>query len=109
MPYFESLFSRPFLIKLLIAAVEKLDPALSESDTNFDYVETMLQSTSLFNEFGDLIAICGGDDYDVANPTPLITLQEQVADLEPRTMVEDLVGTVRELLQLLRIQGYIQN
>ena len=101
MPYFESLFSRPFLIRLLIAAVEKLDPALSESDNNFEYVETMLQSASLFNEFGDLIAICGGDDYDIANPTPLTTLQEQVASLEPRTIVEDLVATVRELLQLL--------
>ena len=61
----------------------------------------MLQSASLFNEFGDLIAICGGDDYDIANPTPLTTLQEQVASLEPRTIVEDLVATVRELLQLL--------
>ena len=101
MPYFESLFSRPFLIRLLIAAVEKLDPALSECDTNFDYVENMLQSASLFNEFGDLISICGGDDYDIANPTPLTTLQEQVANLEPRTIVEDLVATVRELLQLL--------
>ena len=101
MPYFESLFSRPLLIRLLIAAVEKLDPALSKSDNNFDYVETMLQSVSLFNEFADLIAICGDDDYDVANPTPLTTLQQQVANLEPRTIAEDLVDTVRELLQLL--------
>ena len=68
---------------------------------NFDYVETMLQSVSLFNEFADLIAICGDDDYNVANPTPLTTLQQQVANLEPRTIAEDLVGTVRELLQLL--------
>ena len=75
MPYFESLFSRPFLIRLLIAAVEKLDPALSKSDNNFEYVETMHQSVSLFNEFAELIAICGDDDYDVANPTPLTTLQ----------------------------------
>ena len=101
MPYFESLFSRPFLFRLLIAAVEKLDPALSESDNNFEYVENMLHTVSLFNEFGDLVAICGNDDYDVGNPTPLTTLQQHAADLEPRTLVEDLVSTVRDLLQLL--------
>ena len=74
---------------------------LSLNDNNFEYVETILQSVSLFNEFADLIAICGDDDYDVANPTPLTTLQQQVANLEPRTIAEDLVDTVRELLQLL--------
>ena len=89
MPYFESLFSRPFLIRLLIAAVEKLDPALSESDNNFEYVENMLHTVSLFNEFGDLVAICGNDDYDVGNPTPLTTLQQHAAVLEPRTLVEN--------------------
>ena len=100
-PYFESLFSRPFLIKLLVAAVEKLDPNLSEHATDFEYAENMLHSASLFNEFGDLVAICCDDDYDVANPIPLPTLQQHVAVLEPRTIVEDLVGTVRDLLQLL--------
>ena len=40
MPYFDTLFSSPFLIRLLIAAVEKLDPVFSEPDNDFDYVET---------------------------------------------------------------------
>ena len=61
----------------------------------------MLRTVSLFNEFDDLVAICGNDDYDVANPTPLTTLQQHAAVLEPRTLVEDLVATVRDLLQLL--------
>ena len=100
-PYFESLFSRPFLIRLLIAAVDKLDPAITEPNTDFEYVENMLQSASLFNEFGDLIAISGIDDYDVAKLTPLTTLQQHVAELEPRTIVGDLVPAVRELLELL--------
>ena len=61
MPYFETLFSKPFLTKLLIAALNKLDPDLSEQETNFEYVNDMLQSVSLFNEYGDLLAIYGDD------------------------------------------------
>ena len=42
MPYFEAFFSKPFLTKLLIAALNKLDPDLSEQETNFEYVSDML-------------------------------------------------------------------
>ena len=100
MPYFESLLSRPFLVKLLIAAVEKLHPALSEKETDFEYVENMLHSVSLFNEFSDLLGVTGDDEYDVNMPIPLNTLREHVQHLQPLTVVEVLVDTVRDLLQL---------
>ena len=101
MPYFESLFSRPFLMTLLIAAVNKLDPALSKQETNFEYVENMLRSVSLFNEFGDLLGIYGDGVYDVDKPIPLNTLQQCVADLKPRAVVAVFVEAVRQLLELL--------
>ena len=89
-------------MKLLIAAVNKLDPALSKQETNFEYVENMLQSVSLFNEFGDLLAIYGDDAYDVDKPIPLNILQECIANLKPRTVVVVFVDAVRQLLELLQ-------
>ena len=102
MPYFETLFSKPFLTKLLIAALNKLDPALSEEETNFEYVNNMLQSVSLFNEYGDLLAIYGDDAYDVDKPIALNILQQCIATLKPRTVVSVFVGAVRQLLVLLQ-------
>ena len=102
MPYFETLFSKPFLTKLLIAALNKLDPDLSEQETNFEYVNDMLQSVSLFNEYGDLLAIYGDDAYDVDKPIALSILQQCTATLKPRTVVAVFVGAVRQLLVLLQ-------
>ena len=66
MPYFESLFCRPFLVELLFAAASKLDPSYSEQETDFDYVINMMHTVSLFNEYSELQDIVG--DYDVDTP-----------------------------------------
>ena len=85
MPYFESLFCRPFLVKLLSAVLEKLDPAYSEQETDFEYVHNMLHTVSL-------------GDYEIDNPVPLETLRLHVQQLEPKTGAGVVVGLVRNLL-----------
>ena len=99
MPYFESLFCRPFLVQLLSAAVTKLDPAYSELETDFDYVRNMLHTVSLFNEYSELLDVVG--DYDVDNPVPLETLRLHVQHLQAKTVASLIVDLVRDLLLLL--------
>ena len=99
MPYFESLFCRPFLVQLLSAAITKLDPADSELETDFDYVRNMLHTVSLFNEYSELLDVVG--DYDVDNPVPLETLRLHVQHLQAKTVASQIVDLVRDLLLLL--------
>ena len=99
MPYFESILCRPFLVKLLSAVLEKLDPAYSEQETDFDYVHNMLRTLSFFNEYSELQDAVG--DYDVDNPVPLETLRLHVQHLEAKTIAGVIVDLVRDLLLLL--------
>ena len=89
MPYFESLFCRPFLVQLMSAAVGKLVPTYSELETDFDYVRNMLHTVSLFNEYSELLDVVG--DYDVDNPAPLETLRLHVQNLEAKTVASVMV------------------
>ena len=61
----------------------------------------MLHSVSLFNEYSDLLSVIGDDDFVVHKPIPLNILRERVADLQPSIILDDLVTTVRDLLQFL--------
>ena len=104
MPYFESLFCRPFLIQLLSAAVGTLVPTYSELETDFEYVRNMLHTVSLFNEYSELLDVVG--DYDVDNPIPLETLRIHVQHFEAPTVASVIVDLVRDLL--LSVNEYKQ-
>ena len=105
MPYFESLFCRPFLIQLLSTAIGKLDPAYSEHETDFDYVRNMLHTVSLFNEYSELLDVVG--DFDVDKPLALETLRLHVQHLEAKTVASVIVDLVRDLL--LMVEEYRQS
>ena len=99
MPYFESLFCRPFLVRLLSAAIGKLVPEHSEQETDFEYVLNMLHTVSLFNEYSELLDVVS--EFDVHNPVPLQTLWLHVQHLEAKTVAGVIVENVRDLLLLL--------
>ena len=99
MPYFESLFCRPFLVELLSAAIGKLVPTYSEQENDFDYVHNMLHTVSLFNEYSKLLDVVG--DFDVDNPVPLENLRLHVHHLEAKTVAREIIDLVRDLLMQL--------
>ena len=95
-PYFESMLFRPLFIRLFRLAIGKLKADISEEETDFIAVTTILNSASLLNEYRDLLAEVG--ENDIEDPAFYDTLRERTQDLEARRRDGVVTKKIKELL-----------
>ena len=96
-PYFESILSRPLFIKLFRLAVGKLNPDLSEEETDFIGITNILNSAALLNKYRDILADMG--EVDIEDPAFHEYLCECTQDLVPREVDVVIDTIIKELLK----------